>query len=1780
MGKNSYKHEKKKTEDLTLEEELLKEIAEKREKVMQQKPIDTNSPEWKKKVWTQMYERFSEKLKRELTRKEKSCLRKEFEEEFNREARAYHEEGCPTPEYRPEKAGVLKKQNANWKVLPYFNLSHLDQIRLTWIISEEVRKGNLIKWEPGMDLPLHASPAFIAARKGHLTGRMVVDFRVYNQQIQIPCFSMPNSENILADLTEGDAEYFGASDLATGYFHAQLDDSEVPFLALTTPDGIYFSKKLQLGPSWAPAWFQSRSRSAFPPEFHVYIDDILFKARSAEELLERIKTIHQCCRKTGFVLSLKKTYYGVTEVDALGHTITTSGRCAAQGKLDLIRNWEFPKTAQNLKSFVCVLVYLRDYIWRFAEKVYPLKKYLRGKDPRPISELAEDANAKRALQILKNSIATRATIKHLDRKAACNYKESGRPAMVYVDASQYGKCFVICQKPHRDKAPQIAVYKARSFSETEQKWSTLERELNGLLYFVEEGARYIEGIPTILFFDHKNMGESELQTIWINKQKSDKISRWCERIILALRKLQVRRHYLPGPLNILADIGSRLGEDVIATKNDIPDSVRQLVKTLFNTSEADFKTLDELVKHIEGEDADKVFSEAENRLAAMRSSEDKLAAIALIAKVASQRNRSAVAPGNGTQASNASGPNCCLAAVAEEKKEETPEEEAEPTQEQLEVGNEKKNKATRRADLKARRNLDVSEWKDGTSYTEEAVMCDEHLGAMRDKVECKVEIKLLDIRTVRGYSYQGKIIGKELGLLTANGQATDEWERWETYERTTNRTWKPSDGKDEKKRRQEIEDRSKVDPDWFVVLEEKESSKAKKRPPNTRKNYANYHTVLKADATQEQLRKAKKIAHDNCLRKIQAKILECCPEPRSGEWWLLQQEKDMNRSILRWRNNYGLGPLKDLNPVGKWAKPRLTHKNNNNWLVYTRTDEPGDSESDFDDSGGSDLEDFPMGGRDLLPKVNGKISKVSKIVGQQEKSAVAPGNETQASNVSAPDCCLARDLVSKACPSEKSASASSGKRNAKSSSGKENVETPAERETRGKIVSQQEKSAVAPGNETQASNASAPDCCLTGELVQESRFKPKENKAKIVLEIEKENRKECQGRFDTLMRILEQNVMEKPKWSRCAEPGMEEDTKELFSPISHLHKADQYDTCEIKTGETERVILEPGRSYQLVLLTTENGKPNVFSAMDTSHFGVNGGMIRLEDFMNNVNTQPDTPGHKLTGVLVYSRKIEPEANFTFFDENEMKELKAAQRRCPELEWKIKYIQADSATRDAWLKRKLPRGRFRVEMLDLEQNQFELIKEVLHMNKRVVIPRCRTVDVFAKSEGIHKSALAFKHLRTYLIARAHEKHHDNQLTRQKINDEWGLAWPRVERDIHHYEQSCLFCRMERPVPLRTGSYKSEIYGERNHTWFIDHQGPFGPRGKKFYLLTCIDDATGRVWIRKVTNKEAKTVVQELHSLFDQCDPNRLPKLISVYGTDDTGQPSTPQQIRADNGFGQDITDFCKKYATKHDSAYVTSFLPGTAENPEGQHRVERPHRWFRKWIADEHLERDSDQINDPDLAKRLEDLWNQRKAYGRFSPYDCYYGPPLPFKFDTAFEENEFRNKERRQLTANLTALRHANSEHAHREHVRKHGLTETRFDAGDLVMLAHLRQNRKSKTDCLGNFRCQIFKVGRNSRERKNLENRVFLLSARGDQSILFKNPVNTKKLQRVPDHFGRYLHFETLPEESDGEEFFELRRQSEIFGENNGLGQNQLPEIPEKVDPERNPIEESGIRN
>ena len=56
-----------------------------------------------------------------------------------------------------------------------------------------------------------------------------------------------------------------------------------------------------------------------------YVDDIGIAANDTKQLCINIKTVFQCIRKAGLILSMSKCHFGVTQVDFQGRTITPVG---------------------------------------------------------------------------------------------------------------------------------------------------------------------------------------------------------------------------------------------------------------------------------------------------------------------------------------------------------------------------------------------------------------------------------------------------------------------------------------------------------------------------------------------------------------------------------------------------------------------------------------------------------------------------------------------------------------------------------------------------------------------------------------------------------------------------------------------------------------------------------------------------------------------------------------------------------------------------------------------------------------------------------------------------------------------------------------------------------------------------------------------------------------------------------------------------------------------------------------------------------------------------------------------------------------------------------------------------------------------------------------------------------------------------------------------------------------------------------------------------------------
>ena len=119
------------------------------------------------------------------------------------------------------------------KAKPAFRLGVFDQLSEQYLVRTMEKEGKLVRWVPGLHPePYVLSPCFLAPRKGHMTGRLVIDFTranlLYNCAEVVP----PLAEAVWSGLLDPSeaARYLILADLALGYHHVALDPAEQPFL--------------------------------------------------------------------------------------------------------------------------------------------------------------------------------------------------------------------------------------------------------------------------------------------------------------------------------------------------------------------------------------------------------------------------------------------------------------------------------------------------------------------------------------------------------------------------------------------------------------------------------------------------------------------------------------------------------------------------------------------------------------------------------------------------------------------------------------------------------------------------------------------------------------------------------------------------------------------------------------------------------------------------------------------------------------------------------------------------------------------------------------------------------------------------------------------------------------------------------------------------------------------------------------------------------------------------------------------------------------------------------------------------------------------------------------------------------------------------------------------------------------------------------------------------------------------------------------------------------------
>ena len=205
-------------------------------------------------------------------------------------------------------------------------------------------------------------------------------------------------------------------------------------MAFITPFGKYEFNMVPFGLAQAPAHFQALINKVLKGlhKFAVtYLDDIIIFSKDEEEHLEHLRIIFQRLKEASLKLKRLKCDFMKTQIQYLGHLISSSGIQPLPEKLGSIKNMPAPRSPKEVKQFLGLAGYYRKFIPRFLDLSRPLTRLTR-KDV--LFEWTKECQA--CFELLKETLCTHPILRYLD---------PNKSYVLFTDASKYGWAGVLTQ---------------------------------------------------------------------------------------------------------------------------------------------------------------------------------------------------------------------------------------------------------------------------------------------------------------------------------------------------------------------------------------------------------------------------------------------------------------------------------------------------------------------------------------------------------------------------------------------------------------------------------------------------------------------------------------------------------------------------------------------------------------------------------------------------------------------------------------------------------------------------------------------------------------------------------------------------------------------------------------------------------------------------------------------------------------------------------------------------------------------------------------------------------------------------------------------------------------------------------------------------------------------------------------------------------------------------------------------------------------------------------------
>jgi len=234
--------------------------------------------------------------------------------------------------------------------------------------------------------------------------RFCGDYRPLNAQTRWDSFPMPLVEDVINQL--GNSSWFIALDLQSGFWQTRMAPEDMKKTTLIIKTGLYDWIVMPFGLKNVTSTFTKTMLEVFKDLgskfLKVFVDDLNVHNESWEEHLQHLGVVLYKLREVNLKLNPNKCYFATKSITFLGHVVSEEGTKPNPGKIEAVLHFPQPKTIINVRSFLGLTRYYRNYVRSYSRLAAPLFE-LTKKDV----NFVWDMGCQQAFQELKAAWLTR-----------------------------------------------------------------------------------------------------------------------------------------------------------------------------------------------------------------------------------------------------------------------------------------------------------------------------------------------------------------------------------------------------------------------------------------------------------------------------------------------------------------------------------------------------------------------------------------------------------------------------------------------------------------------------------------------------------------------------------------------------------------------------------------------------------------------------------------------------------------------------------------------------------------------------------------------------------------------------------------------------------------------------------------------------------------------------------------------------------------------------------------------------------------------------------------------------------------------------------------------------------------------------------------------------------------------------------------------------------------------------------------------------------------------------